>query len=222
MRLNRTAEKCAAFTIFTESRTCFRGWFLHELRVRFGGLTNSWPIRGQNLGHSSASFRVRWRTPVAKKRSARSKFIFFVQLVKFLLNNLVNVLFSSRKQRAKEEAQSGAESQRKGSQTVTEGTLRLWYHSSLTHVVECLFNFSQWKYSISQAQSTPASENKKKDELDEESLDPNVRGNSFRVFVFESVKPIARVLFFLLPTSVFMIFFYSILRLTRNNLELHL
>ena len=61
---------------------------------------------------------------------------------------------------------------------------------------------------ISQAQSTPVSENKKKDELDEESLDPNVRGHSFRVFVFESVNIIqARVLFFLLLTSVFMIFF---------------
>lgn len=42
---------------------------------------------------------------------------------------------------------------------------------------------------FSQAQNTPASENKKKDELDEESLDPNVRGNSFRGFGFKSLSP---------------------------------
>lgn len=48
---------------------------------------------------------------------------------------------------------------------------------------------------ISQAQSTPASENRKKDELDEESLDPNVRGNSFRVSAFW-LKPIGLALFF--------------------------
>lgn len=46
-------------------------------------------------------------------------------------------------------------------------------------------------------QSTPASENKKKDELDEESLDPNVRGNSFRVFVFKSVISLESFFFFI-------------------------
>lgn len=58
-------------------------------------------------------------------------------------------------------------------------------------------------------QSTPASENKKKDELDEESLDPNVRGNSFRVFVFKSVISLESF-FFLLLTSVHMIFLFDL------------
>ena len=59
------------------------------------------------------------------------------------------------------------------------------------------------KVLISQAQNTPASENKKKDELDEESLDPNVRGDSFRGFGFK----ILAFIFFLLLTSVLMILF---------------
>lgn len=138
MGLNRTAVKCAAFTIFTELRTCFRGWFLHELRVRFGGLANCRPIRGQNLGHGRAFFRVvRWRTPVAKKRSARSKFIFFVliseisckqfgECMLFLLNN------SELKRRLKAE-QKAKEKEAKESQKVLyvfEITLhaRTWFN----------------------------------------------------------------------------------------------
>ena len=77
------------------------------------------------------------------------------------------------------------------------------------------FSLLLMKVLISQAQNTPASENKKKDELDEESLDPNVRGNSFRGFGF---KILALIFFYCsLPFS----WYCLILGLTQNNFELY-
>ena len=141
MRLYRTAERCAAFTIFTESRACFRGWFLHELRVRFGGWTNWWPIRGQNSGHSRASFRVlQWRTPVAKKRSARSKSFFF-GLVEVNQRHLfkVYVFLSSR---ITASWRGGSKQSRRLKKRKPNNLRRYYRHSRFAHVLNVFFTFT--------------------------------------------------------------------------------
>lgn len=74
--LNRLQKTCYGFTISENafsSRSCFRGCFLHGLRLRTGGLSNYWPIRKHcsEPTREISSLQV-WRTPAVRKSSAKS------------------------------------------------------------------------------------------------------------------------------------------------------
>lgn len=151
----------------------------------------------------------RWR-----RKDQQEVSLFFFWLVEVNQRHLfkVYVFLSSR---ITASWRGGSKQSRRLKKRKPNNLRRYYRHSRFAHVLQCFFHFYSMKVLISQAQNTPASENKKKDELDEESLDPNVRGNSFRGFGF---KILALIFFYCsLPFS----WYCLILGLTQNNFELY-